>query len=152
MLWPGSGLVFHGIPDPAEETVEFPPNSTGLVNRDDVAGTVALARRLRPSARRILVISCVSPLDSELERRARHAITSLNWGSYPILTFPNVPDVAIDLIDRPTEVPWGAGEPTTSVVPSAIANAVYDVTVARLRSVPFRPPSVPAALASAPRS
>ena len=76
----------------------------------------------------------------------RSAVTSLNWGSYPILTFPNVPEVAIDLIDRPTEVPWGAGEPTTSVVPSAIANAIYDATGARVRSVPFRPAVVLAAL------
>lgn len=77
---------------------------------------------------------------------SRSAVTSLNWGSYPILTFPDVPEVAIDLIDRPTEVPWGAGEPTTSVVPSAIANAVFDATGARLRSVPFRPAKVQAAL------
>jgi CO/xanthine dehydrogenase Mo-binding subunit len=75
-------------------------------------------------------------------------VTSLNWGSYPILTFPNVPQVAIDLIDRPTEVPWGAGEPTTAVVPAAIANAVFDATGARLRSVPFRPATVLAALSS----
>jgi nicotinate dehydrogenase subunit B len=80
---------------------------------------------------------------------SRSAVTSLNWGSYPILTFPNVPEVVIDLIDRPTEVPWGAGEPTTSVVPSAIANAIYDATGARLRSVPFRPPTVLAALSAA---
>ena len=77
---------------------------------------------------------------------SRSAVTSLNWGSYPILTFPDVPEVAIDLIDRPTEVPWGAGEPTTSVVPSAIANAVFDATGARLRSVPFTPAKVQAAL------
>ena len=83
---------------------------------------------------------------------SRSAVTSLNWGSYPILTFPNVPEVFIDLIDRPDELPWGAGEPTTSVIPSAIANAVFDATGARLRSVPFRPPTVLAALAAAPRS
>jgi CO/xanthine dehydrogenase Mo-binding subunit len=58
-----------------------------------------------------------------------------------------VPEVAVDLIDRPTEVPWGAGEPTTSVIPSAIANAVFDATGVRLRSVPFRPAVVLAALA-----
>jgi CO/xanthine dehydrogenase Mo-binding subunit len=62
------------------------------------------------------------------------------------LTFSNVPEVAIDLIDRPNEVPWGAGEPTTSVVPSAIANAVFDATGTRLRSVPFKPGKVLAAL------
>jgi len=83
---------------------------------------------------------------------SRSAVTSLNWGSYPILTFPDVPQIQIDLVDRPAEVPWGAGEPTTSVIPSAIANAVFDATGARLRSVPFRPPTVLAALAAAPRS
>ena len=80
---------------------------------------------------------------------SRSAVTSLDWGSYPILTFPNVPEVIIDLLDRPNEVPWGAGEPTTSVVPSAIANAVFDATGARVRSVPMRPATVLAALRSA---
>jgi nicotinate dehydrogenase subunit B len=80
---------------------------------------------------------------------SRSAVTSLNWGSYPILTFPNVPEIAIELIDRPDEVPWGAGEPTTSVVPSAIANAVFDAIGVRLRSVPFRPAKVLAALSLA---
>ena len=63
-----------------------------------------------------------------------------------ILTFPDVPAVAIDLIDRPNERPWGAGEPTAAVVPSAIANAIYDATGVRLRSVPFTPDKVLAAL------
>jgi hypothetical protein len=71
---------------------------------------------------------------------------SLDWGTYPILTFPDVPEVFIDLIDRPSEVPWGAGEPTTSVVPAAIANAVFDAAGARLRSVPFTPAKVLAAM------
>lgn len=48
----------------------------------------------------------------------RSRVTSLDWASYPILTFPEVPEIAIDLIDRPTEKPWGAGEPATAVVPS----------------------------------
>ncbi|MFO1313393.1 MAG: molybdopterin cofactor-binding domain-containing protein [Burkholderiales bacterium] len=77
---------------------------------------------------------------------SRSAVTSLDWGSYPILTFPDVPSVAIELIDRRDEVPWGAGEPTTAVVPAAVANAVFDATGARLRSVPFRPEAVLAAL------
>lgn len=77
---------------------------------------------------------------------SRSAVTSLDWASYPILTFPDVPAVTVDLIDRPDQVPWGAGEPTTSAIPAAISNAVYDATGARLRSVPFRPPVVRAAL------
>jgi len=95
------------------------------------------------------IVQTVSRTLIEKVTFSRSAVTSLNWGSYPILTFPNVPDVVIDLIDRPYEPPWGAGEPATSVIPAAIANAVFDATGARLRSVPFRPAQVLAALTPA---
>ena len=76
----------------------------------------------------------------------RSAVTSLDWQSYPILRFPDVPEIVIDLIDRPKERPWGAGEPAAALVPSAVANAVYDAVGIRLRSVPFTPERVLAAL------
>ncbi len=79
----------------------------------------------------------------------RSTILSRDWASYRTTHFSDVPSIAIDLIDRPTEKPWGAGEPTAAVVPSAIANAVYDATGARLRSVPFTPEKVLAALKKA---
>jgi CO/xanthine dehydrogenase Mo-binding subunit len=79
----------------------------------------------------------------------RSMVTSLDWRSYPILRFPDVPQVHIDLIDRPTERPWGAGEPAAAVVPSAIANAIYDAVGVRVRSVPFTPDKVLAALKTA---
>ena len=66
----------------------------------------------------------------------RSTITSLDWNSYRTVRFPEVPTIAIDLIDRPNEKPWGAGEPTAAVVPSAIVNAVFDASGIRLRSVP----------------
>lgn len=72
----------------------------------------------------------------------RSTVTSLDWASYPILRFPDVPEMHYDLIDRPNERPWGAGEPAAAVVPSAIANAVYDAVGIRLRSVPFTPDKV----------
>ncbi|MBR1132766.1 xanthine dehydrogenase family protein molybdopterin-binding subunit [Bradyrhizobium iriomotense] len=76
----------------------------------------------------------------------RSAVTSLHWATYPILTFPEVPDVIIELIDRPNEKPWGAGEPAATIVPSAISNAVFDALGVRLRSVPFTPAKVLAAI------
>jgi CO/xanthine dehydrogenase Mo-binding subunit len=79
----------------------------------------------------------------------RSMVTGLDWKSYPILKFPDVPQVYADLIDRPNERPWGAGEPTAAVVPSAIANAIYDAVGVRLRSVPFTPDKVLAALKTA---
>ena len=78
----------------------------------------------------------------------RSMVTSLDWESYPILTFPAVPEVIIELIDRPQEKPWGAGEPSAAVIPGAISNAVFDATGVRLRSVPFRPERVKAAMGS----
>ena len=45
--------------------------------------------------------------------------------------------------------PWGAGEPTAAVVPSAISNAVFDAIGVRLRSVPFVPQKVLAGLKAA---
>jgi nicotinate dehydrogenase subunit B len=95
------------------------------------------------------VIQTVSRTLIEELKFDRSRVTSLDWASYPILTFPDVPDVMIDLIDRPAEVPWGAGEPACAVVPSAICSAIFDATGARLRSVPFKPQDVKAALARA---
>jgi CO/xanthine dehydrogenase Mo-binding subunit len=76
----------------------------------------------------------------------RSRVTSVDWATYPILKFPDVPEVAIDLIDRPSEKPWGAGEPAAAVVPAAISNAIFDATGVRLRSVPMTPTKVLAAL------
>jgi nicotinate dehydrogenase subunit B len=76
----------------------------------------------------------------------RSRVTSLDWKTYRTVKFPDVPAISMDLIDRPTEKPWGAGEPTAAVVPSAIANAIFDATGARLRSVPFTPKKVLAGL------
>ena len=40
---------------------------------------------------------------------SRSAVTSIDWNSYPILIFPDVPEVVMDPIDRPRERPWGGG-------------------------------------------
>jgi CO/xanthine dehydrogenase Mo-binding subunit len=83
---------------------------------------------------------------------SRSAVSSVDWASYPILTFPEIPEIVIDLIDRPNAPPWGAGEPSAAVVPSAISNAVFDAIGVRLRSVPFTPDKVKAtARAGRPR-
>jgi nicotinate dehydrogenase subunit B len=75
----------------------------------------------------------------------RSRVTSVDWASYPILRFPEVPEVHMELINRPTEPPWGAGEPAAVLPPPAISNAVFDATGVRLRSVPYTPAKVLAA-------
>ncbi len=72
----------------------------------------------------------------------RSRVTSTDWKSYPILGFLEMPEIHIELINRPDEVPWGAGEMAATVVPAAVSNAVYDAVGVRLRSVPFTPGKV----------
>ena len=77
----------------------------------------------------------------------RAGVTSLDWTSYPILTFPEVPEsIEIELIDRPDQPSVGAGEPAVCPIPGAVANAIFDATGARLRTMPFTPERVLAAL------
>jgi CO/xanthine dehydrogenase Mo-binding subunit len=78
----------------------------------------------------------------------RSRVTSVDWSSYPILRFPDVPKLDIVLIDRPTQPPLGAGEAACSPVGAALANAVFDATGARLRTVPFTPDRVKMALSA----
>jgi nicotinate dehydrogenase subunit B len=73
-------------------------------------------------------------------------IRSLNWATYPILHFPDVPEVDIVLINRPDMPSLGGGEPALVGVPAAIANAVFDAVRVRLREVPMTPERVLAAL------
>jgi len=71
---------------------------------------------------------------------------NLDWNSYPVIRFEQIPDVEIVLIDRPEMQPLGGGEPSIVPVTAAIANAIFDATGVRLRQVPFTPQRVLSAL------
>jgi CO/xanthine dehydrogenase Mo-binding subunit len=76
----------------------------------------------------------------------RSRVTSVDWLTYPILTFPEVPVVEVALINR-LELPLlGAGEAATAPVAAALGNAIFDATGIRLRTAPFTPERVKAAL------
>src|SRR5207237_10457153 len=78
----------------------------------------------------------------------RSKVTSVDWASYPILRFPEVPAIEVVLIDRPDQPLLGAGEAATAPVAAAVANAVFDATGVRLRTAPFTAPRVKLAMAS----
>ena len=85
----------------------------------------------------------------EQVRFDRTRVTSVDWETYPILTFPEVPELVTVLIDRPGAPYLGAGEAMQGPTAGAIANAVYDAIGVRLRDIPFTPESVRAAVARA---
>ena len=71
---------------------------------------------------------------------------SRTWSTYHILTLEEIPRIEVELINRPEEPSWGAGEPTICPMAAAIGNAIFDATGARLRPVPFTADRVLAAL------
>ena len=64
------------------------------------------------------------------------------------MRFSDVPqEIGISLINRPEQPAQGGGEPAGSPIFAAVANAIFDATGARLRSVPFTPERVRASIA-----
>ncbi len=73
-------------------------------------------------------------------------VTSVDWESYPILRFPELPAIEVILINRPDQPLWGAGEAAAVPVAAALGNAFFDATGVRLRRVPFTESRVKEAL------
>jgi nicotinate dehydrogenase subunit B len=93
------------------------------------------------------VVQTLSRTLKEEVRFDRGRVTSLDWQSYPLLRFSEVPEaIEVALIDRRDHPSVGAGEPAACPVPAAVANAVFAATGARLRRVPFTPERVKGAL------
>ncbi len=76
-------------------------------------------------------------------------IKTLDWSTYPVIRFPDVPEIEIVLINRPEMPALGGGEPSSAPIAAAIANAIFDATGVRLREAPFTPERVLAGLKKA---
>jgi CO/xanthine dehydrogenase Mo-binding subunit len=84
-------------------------------------------------------------------RYSRTNVASGDFVSYPLLRFRDAPKVT------PIVIQWGAtnayaagvGEPAALVVPAVVANAFFDATGVRMRTAPFTPAHVRAALKAA---
>jgi nicotinate dehydrogenase subunit B len=72
-------------------------------------------------------------------------ITSRDWSGYPILTFAEVPNIELVLMDR-SEPSLGAGEGSLPPTSAALANAFAHATGRRLRELPMTPERVKASL------
>jgi len=75
-----------------------------------------------------------------------NGIKTLDWSTYPVLRFPDIPEVDLVLINRPEMPALGGGEPSSAPIAAAIANAIFDAVGVRLREAPFTPDRVLAAL------
>jgi nicotinate dehydrogenase subunit B len=76
-------------------------------------------------------------------------VTALDWVSYPILRFKDHPAVTLALVQRTDKLPLGTGEPMTTPIAPAVANAFFDATGVRIREAPMTPARVRATLRAA---
>jgi nicotinate dehydrogenase subunit B len=74
-------------------------------------------------------------------------VTSVDWETYNSLHLDyEMPTVETVFVTPPDVSATGAGETAITVTPAAIGNAIFDATGARLRTLPFTPERVKAAL------
>jgi CO/xanthine dehydrogenase Mo-binding subunit len=76
----------------------------------------------------------------------RQRVTAVDWETYPILNFSEVPAVEVELINRPDQRSVGAGEAAQGPTAAAIGNAVCDALGVRVRDLPITPERIVAAM------
>jgi CO/xanthine dehydrogenase Mo-binding subunit len=123
---------------------------TGVIRVQRAYATMDAGQIITPDGARNQVeggiVQAASWTLKEAVRNSASAIESVDWASYPIIRFDEVPEIEVSLIDRPELPPLGVGEAAQGPTAAAIANAVADATGARLRDLPLTPARVISAL------
>jgi CO/xanthine dehydrogenase Mo-binding subunit len=76
-------------------------------------------------------------------------IASVDWASYPIMKFSEVPEIETVIIDNPDMPTLGMGECTFGPTAAAIGNAVYHALGVRVRDMPLTRDRIAAAMLGA---
>jgi signal transduction histidine kinase len=77
-LWPGARVVYVGFLGYEFKPSVLPPGGSAVLSILDAAGTIDIARRLQPKAKRIVVVSGVAEVDRTAEQQAREALAQLD--------------------------------------------------------------------------
>jgi CO/xanthine dehydrogenase Mo-binding subunit len=83
------------------------------------------------------IIQGVSRALLEEVRYDASGVKTVDWVSYPVLRFREIPEVQTVLINRPEIPSSGGAECSVVVVPAAVANAVHDAIGVRIREIPL---------------
>jgi nicotinate dehydrogenase subunit B len=143
----GFGFGRHGTAAMAAAVVEIEVNKkTGVITAKHVynAMDAGLSVGLELVENQMVGASIqgVSRALYEEVRFDKSRVTSLDWISYPILRFKDHPAVTNVIVQRTDQLPIGVGEPATTPMAPAIANAFFDATGVRIREAPMTPARV----------
>jgi CO/xanthine dehydrogenase Mo-binding subunit len=73
-------------------------------------------------------------------------ISSLNWDSYPILKFSEIPEISTEIVHNPNDPTLGMGECTFGPTAAAVGNALKHALGIRVRDMPLTRERIAAAL------
>jgi len=73
----------------------------------------------------------------EQVRMAGPGVTTLDWDSYPILRFSEVPEINAEVLNHPDLPSLGVGECAVSPTAAAIGNGVAHALGVRVRDMPL---------------
>jgi CO/xanthine dehydrogenase Mo-binding subunit len=76
----------------------------------------------------------------------RSGVLTRSWEDYPILRFDEVPEIEVEIIDRPGEPSLGTGECAAGPTAAAIGNALFHALGVRVRDLPLTRERIAAAM------
>ena len=95
------------------------------------------------------IVQAVSWTLKEQVRFDEHGIASLDWESYPILRFSEVPEMEVEFVDPAGNPALGVGECTVGPTAAAVGNAVAHALGVRIHDMPLSRDRIMAALLKA---
>ena len=137
----GIGIAVHeSFNSFVAQTAEVSVDGDGTIRVDKVVCAVDCGRAINPD---VIVAQMEGGIGYGLGAILHDAITldggrveQSNFHDYLPLRIEEMPEVEVHIVES-TEPPTGVGEPGTPPIGPAVANAVYNATGRRLRSLPF---------------
>jgi nicotinate dehydrogenase subunit B len=123
-----------------DETVRVRQAWTG-VDAGEVINPDGIANQIEGG-----VIQAASWTLKEAVRFQGDAVITRDWETYPIMRFNEIPEVAVDIIERSDQPPLGVGEASMGPTAAAIENAVRRALGVRVRDLPLTREAIIAAL------
>lgn len=77
---------------------------------------------------------------------SREGVETRSWDTYPILSFSETPQIAVEILDRSDDPPLGAGECAAGPTAAAIGNAIAHAIGVRVRHMPLTPERISEAI------
>jgi len=151
-----AGMIYEGDNGYNAAVADVTVNTkTGKITVDGVysgqdCGPVLNPRGMQMQAEGCAMQAISRTLKEEL-KWGPNGVTSKDWETYPVIRFNEMPATfKFQAIDRKgADKAMGAGEVLITSLPPAIANAVFDATGVRFRSMPLTPAKVRAGLKAA---